>query len=134
MRAWACDRDDFRDFVLTRIDEIRPGSPAEFDAAADVEWNTRVELDLRPHPGLTDEQSVAIQRDYSMADGRRTIEVRLSMAYYFIMRMNLDLPDLPPVRAQISLHNLEEVQDAIRSAKAEAKARVSGRAGQPRQD
>lgn len=129
VRAWACDRDDFRDFVLTRIDHIRPGPPADFDAADDIEWNTKVELDLRPHPGLTEEQSLAIQRDYSMIDGRRAIEVRLSMAYYFIMRMNLDLPDLPPARAQISLHNLDEVQGAIRDAKAEAKARVERRAG-----
>ena len=129
VRAWACDRDDFRDFVLTRIDHIRPGPPANFDPADDIEWSTKVELDLRPHPGLTHEQSLAVQRDYSMSDGRRTIEVRLSMAYYFIMRMNLDLPDLPPARAQISLHNLDDVQGAIRDAKAEAKARVERRAG-----
>jgi hypothetical protein len=127
VRAWACDRDDFRDFVLTRIDNIQSGPQADFDPADDVEWNTTVKLDLRPHPGLTDEQSLAIQRDYSMVDGRRTIEVRLSMAYYFIMRMNLDLPDLPPARAQISLHNLDEVQQAIRAAKAEAKLRVEKR-------
>ncbi|MCZ8182412.1 MAG: WYL domain-containing protein [Beijerinckiaceae bacterium] len=124
VRAWACDRDEFRDFVLTRIDNIKLGPPVDFNPADDVEWNTTAMLDLRPHPGLTDEQSLAIQRDYSMVDGRRTIKVRLSMAYYFIMRMNLDLPDLPAARAQISLHNLDEVQQAIRAAKAEAKLRV----------
>lgn len=124
VRAWACDRDDFRDFVLTRIDDIRSGPAANFDPADDVEWSTKIELDLRPHPGLTAEQSQAIQRDYSMDDGRRLIEVRLSMAFYFIIRMNLDLPDLPPARAQISLHNLAEVQQAIRDAKEEAKQRI----------
>jgi hypothetical protein len=127
VRAWACDRDDFRDFVLTRIDDIQPGPAADFDPSDDVEWNTSIALDLRPHPELTPEQSEAIQRDYSMIEGKRMIEVRLSMAYYFIMRMNLDLPDLPPARAQISLHNLTEVQQAIYDAKAEAKARVSKR-------
>src|SRR3546814_9493198 len=80
VRAWACDRDDFRDFVLTRIDQIQPGPPADFDAADDVEWNTVVALDLRPHPGLTDDQSKAIQRDYKMTDGRRWSEVSLSVA------------------------------------------------------
>lgn len=124
VRAWACDRDDFRDFVLTRIDDIIPGPAADFDPTDDVEWNSKIELELRPHPGLTPEQSQAIQRDYSMDDGRRLIEVRLSMAYYFIMRMNLDLPDLPPARAQISLHNIVEVQQAIRNAKEEAKQRI----------
>lgn len=129
VRAWACDRDDFRDFVLTRIDRISTGAPADFDPADDFEWNTSIALDLRPHPGLTREQSLAIERDYSMVDGSRMIEVRLSMAYYFIMRMNLDLPDLPPARAQICLHNLSEVQDAIRRTKIEAKACVVKKAG-----
>ncbi|WP_168452281.1 helix-turn-helix transcriptional regulator [Sphingopyxis microcysteis] len=124
VRAWACDRGDFRDFVLTRIDQIRPGPPADFDPAEDVEWSNTIKLDLRPHPGLTEEQSLAIQRDYALDGGRREIEVRLSMAFYFIKRMNLDLTDLPPARAQISLHNLAEVQEAINSAKAEARRRV----------
>lgn len=130
VRAWACDRGDFRDFVLTRIDQIRPGLPADFDPAEDVEWSNTIKLDLRPHPGLTEEQSHAIQRDYALDGGRREIEVRLSMAFYFIKRMNLDLTDLPPGRAQISLHNLAEVQEAINIAKAEARRRVLERTSQ----
>ncbi|MBS0995114.1 hypothetical protein [Gluconobacter cerinus] len=43
---------------------------------------------------MTEEQSLAIQRDYAMKGGRREIDVRLSKAYYFIMRMSLDLSDL----------------------------------------
>lgn len=124
VRAWACDRDDFRDFVLTRIDKIRPSAKADYDPTDDLEWNTKVTLDLRAHPGLTEEQSQAIQRDYAMEDGKREIEVRLSMAYYFIVRMNLDLTDLPPARAQICLKNLDEVREAIEQAKAETKQRV----------
>jgi len=124
VRAWACDRNDFRDFVLTRIDKIKPGPAADFDAADDVEWNTVTTLDLRPHPDLTEEQTLAIERDYAMTKGRRTIDVRLSMAYYFIMRMNLDLKDLPATRVQICLHNLEAVQAEIQEAKTESKRRI----------
>ena len=131
VRAWACDRDDFRDFVLTRIDRIKPGPAADFDPADDLEWENFVKLDLRPHPGLTDEQSLAIQRDYAMKDGRREIDVRLSMAYYFIMRMNLDLSDLPPARAQVCLSNIDEVRKAIEDAKASSKARILERKGMP---
>lgn len=127
VRAWACDRDDFRDFVLTRIEKISAGPKADFDAADDLEWNTRIKLDLRPHPGLTEEQSLAIQCDYAMEDGRREIDVRLSMAYYFIMRMNLDLADLPPARAQICLQNLEHVRQAVDEARAQAKERIVDR-------
>ncbi|MFG1342928.1 site-specific integrase [Xanthobacter autotrophicus] len=131
LRGWACDRDDFRDFVLTRIDRIKPGPAADFDPADDFEWENFAKLDLRPHPGLTDEQSLAIQRDYAMKDGRREIDVRLSMAYYFIMRMNLDLSDLPPARAQICLINIDEVRKAIEDAKARSKARILQRKGMP---
>ena len=127
VRAWACDRDDFRDFVLTRIDKIDAGPKADFDPADDLEWNTKITLDLRPHAGLTEEQSLAIQRDYAMEDGRRAIEVRLSMAYYFIRRMNLDLTDLPPARAQIRLQNLSEVSQAIEEARTQAKQRFVDR-------
>lgn len=129
VRAWACDRDDFRDFVLTRIDEIKPGPPADFDPADDLEWENFATLELRPHPGLTEEQSIAIERDYAMSGGKRQIEVRLSMAYYFIMRMNLDLSDLPPARAQICLSNIDEVRRAIEDAKAGSKARIQERKG-----
>lgn len=127
VRAWACDRGDFRDFVLTRIDNIKPGQPADFDPSDDVEWNSTITLDLRPHPGLSEDQAVAIQRDFAMIDGKRTIDVRLSMAFYFITRMNLDLKDIPASRAQICLHNLEAVQIAISEAKVESKRRISER-------
>ncbi|MFB0611780.1 helix-turn-helix transcriptional regulator [Aurantiacibacter poecillastricola] len=127
VRAWACDRDDFRDFVLTRIDQIDAGPKADFDPADDLEWNTKITLDLRPHAGLTQEQSLAIERDYAMEDGRREIEVRLSMAYYFIRRMNLDLTDLPPARAQICLQNLSEVLQAIEQARTQARQRIVDR-------
>src|SRR5690606_4311416 len=96
-----------------------------------LEWETFAKLDLRPHPGLSAEQSLAIQRDYAMKDGRREIDVRLSMAYYFIMRMNLDLSDLPPARAQICLSNIDEVRKAIEDARSSSKARILQRKGMP---
>lgn len=130
VRAWCCEREDFRDFVLSRIDELGDLKAADFDPSDDVEWNTKTTLKLCPHRGLNDEQRQAILRDYDMADGCREIEVRLAMAYYFIMRMNLDLKELPPPRAQIELENLTEVQEAIQAAKAASKTRVQVRKAQ----
>lgn len=127
MRAWACDRSDFRDFVLSRISEIGPSARADYDPTDDVAWNSRITLELHPHVGLTDEQRLAIQRDFDMKDGCREIEVRLSMAYYFIRRMNLDLPDLPPTRVQISLKNLAAVEQAIVEAREETERRIMER-------
>ena len=117
-RAWCCERQEFRDFVLTRIQRLGKLKPVSFDPEHDLDWSETVRLRLCPHPCLTDEQSRAIQRDYDMREGVREIEIRLSLAYYFIKWMNLDLDDLAPARAQIRLANLGEVEAAIRDAKA----------------
>lgn len=116
-RAWSPDRQSFRDFVLSRIRGIREAGKASFDPDNDLEWSRLATLRLCPHPGLDPQQTEAIARDYAMTDGCRDVEVRLSMAYYFIKRMNLDLPDLPPTRAQIRLINLEDVKEAIAAAR-----------------
>ena len=120
-RAWCCERHEFRDFVLTRVERLGRLKPVSFDPENDLEWSRTAQLRLCPHPGLTEEQSQAIQRDYDMREGVREIEIRLSLAYYFIKRMNLDLKDLDPARAQIRLANLREVESAIKNAQAASK-------------
>jgi hypothetical protein len=126
-RAWCCERGDFRDFVLSRIDEVGALEPAAYEVEDDVEWTRKIKLELCAHPRLEAEQRQAIERDYHMTGGCREIEVRLSMAFYFIKRMNLDLPDLPPARAQIQMRNLEAVQAAIAQSKLDMAARVAAR-------
>ena len=123
-RAWCCERQEFRDFVLTRIERLGRLKPVHFDPEFDLEWSGTAMLRLCPHPGLTEEQSLAIQRDYDMREGVREIEIRLSLAYYFIKRMNLDLDDLEPARAQIRLANLREVEAAIEDARIASRKRA----------
>ena len=120
-RAWCCERQEFRDFVLTRIEGLGKLKPVTFDPKHDLEWRGTARLRLCPHPGLTEEQSQAIQRDYDMCEGVREIKIRLSLAYYFIKRMNLDLDGLEPARAQIRLANLREVEAAIKAARTASK-------------
>ncbi|WP_201271870.1 helix-turn-helix transcriptional regulator [Sinorhizobium meliloti] len=127
VRAWCCDKEDFRDFVLSRIDEIGGTKPVQFDPDHDIEWATKVMLRLRPHRGLSPEQSKAIQLDYGMVDCRLDIEMRASLAFYFIRRMNLDLStstELSPERLQIELENLGTVLTQIREAKEQTKVLV----------
>lgn len=125
MRAWACDRGDFRDFVITRVQKIGKSEAASYDVADDIEWNKMTTLRLCPHPGLSAEQTAAIQRDFGMKENCRAIELRLSLAYYFIMRMNLDLDMLPPERAQIVLENLDDVKRQIAEARQETMQRLA---------
>lgn len=129
-RAWCCESEDFRDFVLTRIDELGDFEPVTFDASDDIEWETMVTLRLVPHRGLNDEQSKAIQKDYGMVDGCRSVEMRASLAYYFLKRMNLDLPssdELKPERVQLQLENLDEVQKTIALTKVKTAELVASR-------
>ena len=123
-RAWCCERHEFRDFVLTRIERLGKLKPATFDPEHDLEWHRTIKLRLGPHPGLTEEQSQAIQRDFDMREGVREIEIRLALAYYFVKRMNLDLDDLEPARAQIRLANLREVEAAVNAARIASRKRA----------
>lgn len=116
-RSWCCESEEFRDFVLTRIERLGKLKPVTYDPELDLAWKDKIELKLCPHPELTDEQNDAIQRDYDMRDGVRVIEMRLSLAYYFIKRLNLDLDCLEPARAQVRLANLAEVEAEITKAR-----------------
>lgn len=134
VRAWCCENEDFRDFVLSRMDALGTTSSVDFDPADDLEWSRRVTLRLRPRKGLPPQQSSAIQQDYGFTDGGLDIEMRASLAFYFIRRMNLDLTpsdQLSAERLQIELENLREVTDAIATAKADAKAIIKARKANP---
>ncbi len=125
-RAFCCERKEFRDFVLTRIERLSKHKPVSFEPDNDLAWQNKIELLLCPHPDLSEEQSEAIQRDYDMRDGVRKIKMRLSLAYYFIKRHNLDLDCLEPSRAQVRLKNLVEVETAIDDARQKSKELCAG--------
>lgn len=119
-RAYSFEHADFRDYVLGRI--LSPPGPFEscdVDSSCDVEWNTTINLKLKPHPKLKDGQRKAIEHEYRMGGGGLILPVRVATAYYFIRRHNLDLQDRigDPTRVQLWLDNLFELDDAIASAR-----------------
>lgn len=135
VRAWCEENLEFRDFVLSRIDELGETSTTLYDPEDDAEWHTKVTLHLRPHSGLSDQQRRAIEKDYGMTGGGLAIEVPACLAYYFIRRLNLDLPamdQLTPERRQIELDNFGQVESQIKQAKSRAKILVAKRFPMPR--
>jgi hypothetical protein len=131
-RAWCCEREEFRDFLLSRMDEFGATKPADYDPEDDVEWETKLTLRLRPRRELDIAQQSAIAKDYGMKDGHKDVEIRASLAFYFIRRMNLDLKSsddtkLKAERLQIELENLAEIESAVTEARREAMARVAAR-------
>lgn len=92
VRAYDRKSTEFRDFVLTRMlaTTLVDNSPIENHelAAADIQWNRIVELDLVPHPNQ--EYSQIIEGDYAMIAGVLRINVRAATAGYVLRHWLVD--------------------------------------------
>lgn len=89
-RAW-CEIDNvFKDFVLSRIREVRNYRSRSVDSDADSDWHTKIALRIAPHPQLSNGQKAVIAQDYGMRDGSTTIVVRKALLYYALKRLGLD--------------------------------------------
>ncbi|MDD5277341.1 MAG: WYL domain-containing protein [Methylovulum sp.] len=92
VRAYDRKSTEFRDFVLTRMlaTTVVDNSPIENHelAAADIQWNRIVELDLVPHPNQ--EHSQIIEGDYGMIAGVLRINVRAANAGYVLRQWLVD--------------------------------------------
>lgn len=127
-RAWCVEHRDFRDFVLSRVLSVGESKPPDADPTNDIEWHTMVDMKIIAHPALDPAQRSAIERDYGMKDGALILRTRAALSFYLIRRLNLDLKDefVPPERKQISLSNLDEVNEIQRVAKEETRRRIGG--------
>lgn len=131
-RAWCPKRQEFRDFVLSRIESVGSSQPSSISPDMDVEWHRRVDMKIAPHPDLKDEQRATIERDYGMTNGLLILNIRVALSFYMERRWLLDLSDevISPERKQITLTNAAEVEEARRAAKEEAKAQIAAVVGQ----
>jgi hypothetical protein len=127
VRAWCVERLSFRDFVLSRILSVGESRTSDVDPTNDVVWNTIVDLKIVAHPELDAAQRKAIERDYGMEDGVLVLNSRVALAYYVIRRLNLDLKEgqISPMRQQIFLTNMAEVEEIERKAEEETRVRIA---------
>lgn len=112
VRAFCHKSQDFRDFVIARIVAIRNEKQTEVDASSDSEWNRYITITFGAHPKLTEAQRKAIEREYEMKKGEKTIKVRAALAFYYLQRLGLDKESetkLPKTR-QIVLLNPKELE------------------------
>ncbi|NBN79301.1 WYL domain-containing protein [Microvirga tunisiensis] len=86
-----CQTDDcFKDFLLSRMLEIRGSRASEASGADDHDWNSEVTLEIGPHPALSATQARVIALDYGMDNGKAQIRVRKALLYYALRRLGLD--------------------------------------------
>lgn len=90
VRAFCHTKEEFRDFVLGRIMELRGEQPSNASIEADEEWNERVKVIIAPNPDLTADQKKIIERDYSMKRGKAEIIVRRALLFYLKRRLGVE--------------------------------------------
>lgn len=88
-RAWCHENRDFRDFVLTRIQEIHERRESDADGAKDARWHNFVDVVLAPHHGLTKGQIAAVEVDFGMRRGQLRVPMREALVFYFARQLHL---------------------------------------------
>jgi len=91
-RAFDRNRQEFRDYVLTRMEnpEVLEDAPAkkEEKVESDFQWSRVIDLKLIPHPDHP--RPDLVKMDYGMSDGVFNITVRAANAGYMLQRWSVD--------------------------------------------
>jgi hypothetical protein len=92
IRAFDRKSDEFRDFVLTRIQDpvVLKDAPvnAHENADQDIQWTRIVELELVPHPDQP--RPEVTEMDYGMRNGVLQMKLRAATAGYVLRKWNVD--------------------------------------------
>ena len=105
----------FKDFLLPRAlgarDVGEPGASAE----QDNQWNEFIEVEIGPHPKLTESQKQVVAKDYGFEDGKGKLSVRCAMLFYVLKRLGLlsDAEKEDPRRQHIVALNKDDVLTAL---------------------
>ena len=112
-RAFCLTDECFKDFLLSRILDIRGSRESQTPAGDDRDWHSEVTLEVGPHPDLSQTQAKVIALDYGMRGGKAKIKVRRALLNYALRRLGLDTDPgaRKPQDQQIVLLN-KEVVDA----------------------
>lgn len=110
-RAFCLTGDCFKDFLLSRILDIRGSRESEISAVDDHDWHSEITLEVGPHPELSETQAKVIALDYGMRGGKVKIRVRRALLYYALRRLGLDTDPAArrPQDQQIVLLNRDKV-------------------------
>lgn len=92
LRGWCHLKQDFLDFVLSRIIQAELSDAPWFSARDDHDWNTYTELRFRPNERLSEEAQHALACDFPLSgDGIFSVNCRQALAFY--LQRELTTPD-----------------------------------------
>jgi len=110
-RAWCRENNDFRDFVLTRIQEIHARRASEVDPLMDLDWHTYAIVVIEPRPDLTVSQRDSVITDYGMQNGKLLKTIRRALVQYFVRHLQID--GAGTALQPIVWANREELKDLV---------------------
>ncbi len=91
-RAWCHGSSRFRDFVLTRFDQIHGRRTGSVNPHDDTDWQTFVVIEIEPSPNLTISQRDSVVTDFGMQNGRLSKTIRRALVSYFVRHLRIDQP------------------------------------------
>ncbi len=117
VRAWDRKRERFTDFVVTRIENVEQTKDSALKhelIANDEHWNNFVEINLIPHPTITNRKTIEI--DYGMINGVLKVKVRKAIMGYVLRRWNVDCSHNHSLRGleyQLALKDPKSIEYSI---------------------
>ena len=92
VRCFDHNKEDFRDFNLTRFSEAQQGSEgSNASLNDDSQWCKKVTLHLVPHPKALHPETIRL--DYDIDDLAKCVELRACFVGYFLRQWNIDFSD-----------------------------------------
>jgi hypothetical protein len=89
-RAWSYESSRFRDFVLTRFQQIHGRRSRTVNPHDDVEWQTFFVVEIETNPNLTTSQRDSVINDFGMVDGKLSKTIRRALVSYFVRHLRID--------------------------------------------
>jgi predicted DNA-binding transcriptional regulator YafY len=114
VRAYSEDTYDFRDFVLSRVQQAQQLSEkAESNPEYDDDWMEPINLQLTPHPKLSEKKRQILMTDYAAKDDVIEFTVRRALLAYVLQRLSVDTTEdhsLNPNAYQLIIMNRDEIE------------------------
>lgn len=114
VRAYSEDTYDFRDFVLSRVQQAEQlMDKAESNPDYDDDWMEPINLQLTPHPKLSDEKRKILMTDYAATNDVIEFTVRRALLAYVLQRLSVDTTEehsLNPNAYQLIIMNRDEIE------------------------
>jgi hypothetical protein len=114
VRAYSEDTYDFRDFVLSRVQQAQQLSEkAESNPEYDDDWMEPINLQLTPHPNLSEDKRQILMTDYAAKNDVIEFTVRRALLAYVLQRMSVDTTkdhSLNPNAFQLIVMNRDEIE------------------------